>query len=387
MRVRLACAGLALAIALLPASRANAAPAQVDGLSWLLSFNLKLEQHLVANCTFQDSLGWSYHGPPRSHARDYGTFPPQADPATGSYDAAARRGTAKGKGGAMIFDPLFASQGSGGKAFELVDMGVDVRPHKVFLTGVIKPTRSRAAARKRQRVAVIGRPRFSQGRRPDDLGKPMSSSYRYAVAGKAKMTRALAKALNRARCTAPRFAAHSKGNGPIKPGTTLGKVTIGLLPPTAIGVAGHVYFEKPMLDLVNDDDGSRVSVTPVAAVEEKINRTRYYRFDLAPGSRVALACQYGANCVPAPGAAMTLVGGLRLTYHGITATLDGLTVTIDPSGNPTTAARLNGTPVTVEDDLALTDDFVNRAGAVFGVPVAGDLAPVQTLFSGTAAAQ
>ena len=84
---------------------------------------------------------------------------------------------------------------------------------------------------------------------------------------------------------------------------------------------------------------------------------------------------------------MSLAGGLTLTYRGRAGTLDRFVVTVGPNGITTTGARLNGAPVMVDADQALTDDFLIRTEALFGVPVAGDLAPVQTLFSGTAAAQ
>jgi hypothetical protein len=384
VRVHLLGAGLALAIAVLAASPAAASPNSVTGLSWFLGLDGKLEAHLTANCTFPNALGWSYTGPPHAKQHGYGNMPPFADVAAGSYDPDTRRGSAVGKGPAIIFDPVFSSQGSGGHAFKLVNMGVQVTPKRVYLTGVIRRTRSQAAAARRQRLAVIARPHFSAGRRPDPLGKPYSSSYRFAVRGKAKITRALSAAFGRARCTSERFAGHSKGNGPIRPGTVLGNVTVGLLPATATGLAGHAYLQQPGFDLANTDDGTGVAVAPAAgAVVEKINRTRYLRFDLAPGTHAPLTCELGAGCVPAPGAALSLIGGMTLTYNGRSATVDGLVVTYGATTEPAVTGRLNGAPVTIDDGVGLTDDFASQVSAALGAPLEGDLAPVGTLFSTT----
>jgi hypothetical protein len=385
VRVRLLCAGLALAIAVLTASPAAASVNSLTGLSWLLGLDRKLEARLTANCTFPDGLAWTYGGPPHSKRTEYGTVPPYADAATGSYDPDARRGSAVGKGAAMIFDPVFSSQGSGGHAFELVDMGVQVTPRRVYLTGVIHPTRSRAAAKRRQRLAVIARPRFSAGRRPDPLGKPYSSSYRFVVSGTAKITRKLSAALGRARCTSKRFS-NSRLNGPIKPGTKLGVVTVGLLPATATGLAGHAFLQRPGMDLANSDDGTPVAVAPTAgAVAVKINRVRYFQFDLAPGTHTPLTCDLGAGCLPAPGGGFTLIGGMTLTYDGRAATVDGLAVAYDTTPDPTVTGRLNGVPVTIESGGGLTDDFAGQVSAALGAPIEGDMAPVATLFSSTAA--
>lgn len=289
---------------------------------------------------------------------------------------------------AVIFDPVFASQGSGGHAFELVDMGVQVTPQRVYLTGVIRRTKSRAAAAKakRERLAVIASPRFSAGPRPDPVGKPYSSSYRFVVRGKAKITRKLSGAFNRARCTSERFAAHSKGNGPIRPGTVLGTVTVGLLPATATGLAGHAFLEQAGLALANTDDGTRVAVAPAGgAVTVTINRRRYLRFDFAPGTRAPLTCEAGTNCVPAPGATLALIGAMTLTYNGLTVTVDGLTVAYDATPDPTATGGLNGSRVTIAAGGGLTDDFENRVSALFGAPIEGGLAPVGTLFTSTGA--
>jgi hypothetical protein len=387
VRGRLVCAGLALAISVLVASPAAAAPNSLTGLSWLLGLDRKLESHLTANCTFPDGLGWVYGGPPHAKQHGYGTVPPSADPAKGTYDPGTRTGSAIGKGAAMIFDPVFASQGSGGHAFLLQDMGVTVSPHKVVLTGVIRPTRSRAAAKKRERLAVISKPHFSAGPRPDVVGKPYSSSYRFVVTGRAKITRKLAAALSRARCSAPRFAAHSKGNGPIKAGTVLGNVTVGLLPATATGLTGHAYLQSPGLRLENSDDLTRVAVTPTGSVvPEKIGHTRYLRFDLAPGTRVPLTCDLGVSCVPSPGAVVPLAGGFTFALNGTTAALDGVAVGFDATPNQTITGTLNGAPVTVAADGGLTDDFLNQLEAALGAPLDGDISPVGTLFSSVGAA-
>jgi hypothetical protein len=254
------------------------------------------------------------------------------------------------------------------------------------LCGVIRRTRSQASAARRQRLAVISRPRFSAGRRPDPLGKPYSSSYQFVVRGKAKITRALSAAFGRARCTSERFAGHSTGNGPIRPGTVLGNVTVGLLPATATGLTGNAFLFSPGLDLTNSDDGTRVAVAPAGgAVAVKINRTRYLRFDLASGTHAPLTCELGASCVPAPGATLSLIGAMTLSYHGRSAIVDGLAVAYTVATEPTVTGRLNGSPVTIDDGIGLTDDFASRVSAVLGAPIEGDLAPVGTLFSSTAA--
>jgi hypothetical protein len=192
--------------------------------------------------------------------------------------------------------------------------------------------------------------------------------------------------MNRARCTAARFAAHSKGNGPIRPGTVLGSVTASLLPATATGLAGHAYLVKPGLSLENSDDGTRVAVAPSGgAVEQKINSTRYFRFDLPAGIHVPLTCQLGASCIPAPGATLGLIGGMTLGYNGRTATVDGLAVTFGTGSDATVTGNLNGSPVTIKDGVGLTDDFLGRVGSAFGGTFDGDMSPVGTLFSSTAA--
>jgi hypothetical protein len=207
------------------------------------------------------------------------------------------------------------------------------------------------------------------------------------VSGKAKLTRKLAAAMNRARCTAPRFAAHSKGNGPIKAGTVLGNVTVGLLPATATGLVGHLYLQSPGMQLENADDLTHVTVTPTGSVApEKIGHTRYLRFDLAPGTRVPLTCDLGVGCVPSPGATIPLAGGFGFALNGRTAALDGLAVGFDSTPNQTITGTLNGAPVTVADGGGLTDDFLNGLGAALGAPIEGDISPVGTLFSSVGAA-
>jgi hypothetical protein len=165
----------------------------------------------------------------------------------------------------------------------------------------------------------------------------------------------------------------------------LGTVTVGLLPATATGLAGHAYLARPGLELANTDDGTPVAVEPTGgAVAETINKTRYLRFDLAPGTHIPLTCQLGVVCVPALGGGLALIGGMTLAYNGRTASVDGLAVAYDSTTDPTVSGTLNGSPVTIKTGGSLTEDFLSQMSSALGAPVEGDLAPIGTLFSSTA---
>jgi hypothetical protein len=256
-------------------------------------------------------------------------------------------------------------------------MGVETTRGRVFLTGRIRATRTRsAAAGRRQRLAVIAKPRYTEGQVPGRA----ANSLQFTVTGNAAITRPLAAALTRARCTSKRFA--GRGSGPVRAGTQLGRVTVALLPGTAVGLAGQSFLESPGFRL-QSEDGTAVGVTPAGgAASTRVAGQSYLRFDLAPGARTPLACEFGTSCVPS-GGGFGLSGGITLSLNGHTADVGALAVSYP---GPSITGTLNGSPVTITTTgVDFTDDFLARAGAALGATLNGRVQPLVTRFTTTAA--
>jgi hypothetical protein len=252
----------------------------------------------------------------------------------------------------------------------------------VYLTGEIRRAKSlAAAARPRQRLAVIARPKMLAGPQREN-GKPVPDTFLFAVRGDAKITKPLADALRRARCRG-RFA---RGR-PLRAGARLGEITTQLLPLAAKGLGGTLDVVGG-LQLHTDVEDIDVTVTPGGGPTIVQTRTSDYvlRYALPPGTATPLTCALTGGCFPS-GGGFALPGQLALSLNGQTTVLAGLTVAYAPSAtdvpNTVVTGTLDGVPVTVANDPdnphTLNDDFVARVSAALGGGVAlgtiGDIDP------------
>ena len=362
-----------------------AASTPVSGLSWVVRMDNRLNGRLPPNCIGVSPLGWTGGGV--DHGMQlFGTFP-SFDTANGSYDPAAGGGAIAGSGDALIFDALFSSQGGGGHPFKLSAMGIERAGGRVFVTGQIHPTRTRASAARRQRIALIAHPRFLSGAAHGGKGKPdVANSFLFAIQGEATITKQLSRALSRARCTSHRFA--GQGNGPIRAGTPLGLVTVQLLAGAATGLAGTAEVSQGPV-FFNRQDDSPITITPTGgATFVTRQRETSLRFQLPAGTRTPLACVYGYKCEPASGG-FSLPGGFVMSYNARSATVGDLAVTYSPTTTPfapttVVTGTLDGRPVTIATDSGLSDDFLSQVEAALGVElVGGDPLEIDAQFTAT----
>jgi hypothetical protein len=260
-------------------------------------------------------------------------------------------------------------------------MGLQFSRGRLYLTGEIRRTRSLAAAtRRRQRLAVIARPKLLAGNQRD-RGKAVPDTFLFAVQGDAKITTPLADALRRARCSG-RFA---RGR-PLRPGARLGQMTTQLLPTAAKGLGGTVDLVGG-LQLHTDVEDVDVTVTPSggATIVQTDASDYVLRYPLPAGTATPLTCRLAGGCFPSSGG-FALPGQLALSLNGQTTILAGLTVSYrpaDPAPATVVTGTLDGVPVTLANDPdnphTLTDDFVARVSAALGGGVAlgtiGDIDP------------
>ena len=177
-------------------------------------------------------------------------------------------------------------------------MGLQFSRGRLYLTGEIRRTRSLAAAtRPRQRLAVIARPRLLAGNQRN-RGKPVPDTFLFAVQGDAKITKPLADALRRARCSG-RFA---RGR-PLRAGARLGQITTQLLPTAAKGLGGTVDLVGG-LQLHTDVEDVDVTVTPSggATVVQTDASDFVLRYPLPPGTATPLTCSSPLAASPRAGA-------------------------------------------------------------------------------------
>jgi hypothetical protein len=380
MRTGVAVGLAAMAFTALPAQPAAAAGTPIGGLRWLLALDKRLPARLSAGCVQTYGVSWRESGQSKAREVLYTTLPGFVQ-AKGAWSPATKAGSTVGTREALLFDSL-APKRARGRSFKLANMGLQFSRGRLYLTGEIRRAKSlAAAARPRQRLALIARPRLLAGTQRAD-GKPVPDTFLFAVQGDAKITKPLADALRRARCRG-RFA---RGR-PLRAGARLGEITTQLLPLAAKGLGGTLDVVGG-LQLHTDVEDIDVTVTPSGGPTIVQTQASDYvlRYALPPGNATPLTCALTGGCFPS-GGGFTLPGQLALSLNGATTVLAGLTVAYVPSGssvpNTVVTGTLDGVPVTVANDSdnphTLNDDFVARVSATLGGGVAlgtiGDIDP------------
>jgi hypothetical protein len=369
----------ALLLSALFAAPATAAGTPVGGLRWILAMDRRLPERLSLGCVQVFGLAWRESGQSKTREPFYAT-PSGYERANGTWTPATKTGSVAGISEAILFDSL-APKRTRGRPFKLANMGLQFVRGRLYLTGEIRRAKSlAAAARPRQRLAVIARPRLLAGPQRD-RGKPVPDTFLFAVQGDAKMTKPLADALRRARCSG-RFA---RGR-PLRAGARLGQITTQLLPTAAKGLGGTVDLVGG-LQLHTDLEDVDVTVTPSGGptVVQNDASDNVLRYPLPAGTAAPLTCRLAGACFPSSGS-FALPGQLALSLNGQTTILAGLTVTYtpaDPAPATVVTGTLDGVPVTLANDPdnphTLTDDFVARVSAALGGGVAlgtiGDIDP------------
>jgi hypothetical protein len=380
MRTGVAVGLAALAVTAVCAQPAAAAGTPIGGLRWLLALDRRLPARLSEGCV--QTYGMSWHESGQSKAREvlYTTLPGFVQ-AKGTWSPATKTGSAVGTREALLFDSL-APKRTRGRSFKLANMGLEFSRGRLYLTGEIRRAKSlAAAARPRRRLAVIARPKLLAGPQRQN-GKPVPDTFLFAVQGDAKITKPLADALARARCSG-RFA---RGR-PLRAGARLGEITTQLLALAGTGLGGTLDVVGG-LQLHTDVEDVDVTVTPSGGATVVQTQASDYvlRYPLPPGTATRLTCSLTGGCFPS-GGGFTLPGQLALSLNGQTTVLAGLAVAYVPSGsgvpNTVVTGTLDGVPVTVANDPdnphTLNDDFVARVSAALGGGVAlgtiGDIDP------------
>jgi hypothetical protein len=344
----------------------------------------RLPTRLSEGCVQVFGLAWRESGQSKTREPFYAT-PSGYERAKGTWTPAAKTGSVAGTSEAILFDSL-APKRTRGRPFKLANMGLQFSRGRLYLTGEIRRTRSLAAAtRSRRRLAVIARPKLLAGPQRRN-GKPVPDTFLFAVQGDAKITKPLADALRRARCSG-RFA---RGR-PLRPGARLGQITTQLLPTAAKGLGGTVDLVGG-LQLHTDVEDVDVTVTPSggATIVQTDESDFVLRYPLPAGTATPLTCQLAGGCFPSSGG-FALPGQLALSLNGQTTILAGLTVSYvpaDPAPRTVVTGTLDGVPVTIADDPDnphnLTDDFVARVSAALGGGVAlGTIGDVDPRFTST----
>jgi hypothetical protein len=358
----------AMAPAAVGAQSAAAAGTPIGGLRWVLALDKRLPQRLQPGCVLISGLAWRESGSTKQHEALYGT--PGYDRAKGTWSQDQRAGSVAGSSQALLFDSA-APKKAQGRVFAIASPGLAFSHGRLYLTGVIRKTRSlTASAAPRQRLALIARPRLLSG--PEQVtGKPpVPNTFLFAVQGDATITKAFASALNRARCKG-RFA----GGRPVRAGLRFGQITTQLLPQAATGLAGTIDIAGGLKLYLQD--GSTVDVAPSAGLAAATNKLgdNVLRATLPAGTATPLTCRLGEGCFP--NGLLTLPGQLTLSYGGRATVLSGLTLTYAPLGEgahvTAVTAILDGAPVTVANDPdapnALSADLLGRVSAALGTTV------------------
>jgi hypothetical protein len=370
----------ALLLSALLAAPATAAGTPVGGLRWILAMDRHLPERLSLGCVQVFGQAWRESGQSKAREPFYATPASGYERAKGTWTPAAKTGSVAGASEAILFDSL-APKRTRGRPFKLANMGLQFVRGRLYLTGEIRRATSLAAAtRPRRRLAVIARPKLLAGPQRRD-GKPVPDTFLFAVQGDAKITKPLADALRRARCSG-RFA---RGR-PLRPGARLGEITAQLLPTAAKGVGGTVDLVGG-LQLHTDVEDVDVTVTPSGGptVVQTDASDFVLRYPLPAGTATPLTCALSGGCFPSSGG-FALPGQLALSLNGQTTILAGLTVTYapaDPAPATVVTGTLDGVPVTLANDPdnphTLIDDFVARVSAALGGGVAlgtiGDIDP------------
>jgi hypothetical protein len=259
------------------------------------------------------------------------------------------------------------------------DLGVSLQGANVFLTARVTRGRPLISARRRARLGVVRAAGRLDGPLLDGHGKPVPNTFTYIAEGKLKMLPAMSRALERTRCKNRR---QNRASRPFKPGYELGKLTVGLRPNHASGLAGEARF-RPLVFARGPEDDEVVAIEPGAGVRQGTKRNLFA--PITSGLPVPLTCETGDLCTPS-GGTLGLGGGFDLVFGGRRTSVGNITVSITGTAPDflqwSVAGTLDGAPVTITTGGGLTDDFTQRAGAALGAEIVGDL-NLELLFTRT----
>ena len=304
----------------------------------------------------------------------------------GSLDFAQRRGEAFVRRTGWQVQPLPPIRA---RPTVFANLGVSLQGANVFLTARVTRGRSLISAARRARLGVVRRTKRDDGPLLDRRGKPVPNTFSYIAEGKLKMLPAMSRALERTRCK----DRHNRASRPFRPGYELGKLTVGLRPDHASGLAGQVKF-KPFVTARGAEQDEPVAVEPGAGVRQGASRTLFA--PMTTGLPVPLTCDTGQACMPS-GGTLGLGGGFDLVFAGRRASVGNITVSTTGTVDllrQSIAGTLDGSPVTIASgsgfaggsglagEFSLTDEFAQRAGAALGTEITGDLA-LELLFTRT----
>jgi hypothetical protein len=337
-------ASLAIAASAVGAPAASATPVHISRLRWVVAFSYAKGQFpdvIGQDCVSFGHVDWfSGRARDKSHFL-YGT---PGFPASGTYDAIARRGAANESVTAFRLD---RAVGKGG-ALEVRDMGMDIADGRAYVTGRIVSVKPVFAAAERVRLAVIARPKFLAGPSQNLKHQSIPDSFLIALQGRATVMPALAAAIERISCKRPIGVLRPRK---LTPGTPFGQVTVQLQPDAAIGLGGTAEIGEGTTFV--SDEGVEIQAQPVGSTKVfRAGGERGLRFSMNAGTRTPLTCQSGFRCGPSPGSQFGLADGFTLSYNGRTATVDGLTAV--ESSDPVApglglTGTLNGQPMTISD--------------------------------------
>jgi hypothetical protein len=329
-----------------------------------------LSEHLFQDCFLVPTLVWQ-------------------NPAKGSWDPLGRTGSATGRGRAMLFDSLSQKLQHSGHAWAVDNVGIELSGGRAYITAQIRSTRTLFTAVRRQRIAVIARPKLDYGighsfsRRGTDLG-PLPNSFVMSVSGKARITKAFTAATRRWRCR----GRAANGQGPhVRSGEALGSVVVGLGAMSATGLGGEVALARA--EFFDGDEGNPIALTAVApAVKKRVADTTSLRFPITAGAAVPLKCNLGAGCSPL-GGGVSLDGGFTLSFNGRSTTIGALAVAweLDSGGflRHTVTGTVDGQPIAIATgaDPSPTDEFIARIGQALGTAVDVRMAGLDPQFTTT----
>jgi hypothetical protein len=374
----------AMSPAAVSAPAASAAGTPIGGLRWVLALDKRLPQRLLPGCVLITGLSWRESGSTTRHEPLYGTGTGY-DRAKGDWSPGQRTGAVAGSTRALLFDSA-APKKDQGRVFAIASPGLAFSHGRLYLTGVIRRTRSlTASAAPRQRLALIARPRLLSGPARVTGRPPVPNTFLFAVQGDATITKAFASALNRARCKG-RFA----GGRPVRAGTRFGQITTQLLPQAAVALAGTIDIVGGLKLYLQD--GSTIDVAPSGGLAAATNELGdgVLRATLPAGTATPLTCRLGEGCFP--DGLLALPGQLTLSSGGRATVLAGLTLTFTPLGEgahvTAVTATLDGAPVTVANDPdapnAVSADLLGRVSAALGTTVeTGTIGSVDASFTST----
>lgn len=360
--VALAMAALFGCLALIPAGAA----AQDDRNRLIISLQLantrrhSFQGDLQTNCNLLFANGQAVEGNPQIASA--------AGAPSGTIDWAQNRGEAFVRKTGWQVEPLPPTRG---KPTLFADLGIALQGRNVFLTARVTRGRPLLSAARRERLAIVRGAKRLDGPLLDENGKPAPDTFSYIAAGKLKMLPAMSRALERTRCR----DRSNRASRRIKPGYDLGKLTVGLRPDHATGLAGDVQF-KPVVTAQGEDEDQTLAVEPTGGVSQ--DGKHVLTAPIAGGTPVPLACEAGIRCVPS-GGSVTLGGGFDLVFAGRRTAVGNLTMsttgTAPDALRSSISGTLDGAPVTVADrgsvvtGFPMTEDFTQRVGTALGVTV------------------